>query len=98
VRARAIFFFAIASLLVVARSTDSDAHKRADMVLYPRFVSVSNDWATQHYRGSYACPGASTEVCDAHFQTLNVGDMKRWTAVREAFKELDDEFKKAGYR
>ncbi len=67
-----------------------EAHKYACGVLLPRFVAAVNDWRYQHPEDR---PGQAWEHC----HKLDAGDVKRWRVVREAFRELDQAMKRAGY-
>lgn len=62
------------------------AHREADDVLWPNFVSVSNDWAIHH---GVADPG--------HLDKIDAGDRKRVEATFTAFKAWQDAMKQAGY-
>ncbi len=85
--------FLVAILLLVfglllcrlAAGDATSAHIYADHVLYPKLISALDDYALQHS----SKPG--------HEKVLNAGDVKRWRAVREAFKELDRKYGEAGY-
>jgi hypothetical protein len=82
---------ALAAALWAAIPHDAvEAHKYADGVLMPRFTAAVNDYAYQHPQDK---PGREWEHC----ARLDAGDMKRWRLVREAFKELDQAMKRAGY-
>lgn len=75
---------AIASKLPV----DSvDAHRRADGILYPRFMAAMNEFALDH--GEPNDPG--------HFDKLHTQDVEHIRAVRETFKAWDQAMKQAGY-
>jgi hypothetical protein len=66
------------------------AHRYADSVLYPHFVAVANEWSRQHPQDA---PGREGE----HARRLDAGDIKRWGAVRAAWKDLDGAYRRAGY-
>jgi hypothetical protein len=69
-------------------AADQDAiesHRYADSVLGPRFHAAYNDWAYQH------------PAKPDHARGLDAGDVKRWRLARNAFKELDSAYKRAGY-
>ena len=65
----------------------SDRHVHADAILFPAFVAVLNEYALQH--------PSLTDM--SHYRKLDAKDLKRWRAVREAFKTLDDAMRDAGY-
>jgi hypothetical protein len=64
-----------------------DAHRRADAVLYPQFVATLNKWALAH--GPLDDP--------AHLGKFDAQDAKRWRATCDAWKELSEAMKAAGY-
>lgn len=63
-----------------------EAHREADSVLWPNFVSVSNEWAIHH--------GATDP---GHLDTVNTKDRQRFEATVKAFNEWRDAMKQAGY-
>ena len=67
-----------------------EAHKYADTVLMPRFVAEWNDWIQRHPKDR---PGHPWEHCER----LDAGDVERWGKVRQAFRDLDRAYKRAGY-
>jgi hypothetical protein len=64
---------------------DTDPHLLADTVLVHRHIAAFSEWALSH-------PSDPN-----HHRTLNVGDRKRWLAVRATFRDLDEAYKRAGY-
>jgi hypothetical protein len=81
-------FAAAISWNVSARSdAASIAHRRADAVLWPAFVSISNDWALNH--GQLSDPG--------HVDKIDAKDKKRFDATCAAFKAWHDAMTEAGY-
>lgn len=68
----------------------TEAHKYADGVLLQRFTAAVNDWRYQHPQDR---PGKDWEHCG----NLDAGDVRRFQTVREAFRELDQAMKRAGY-
>jgi cation transport regulator ChaB len=78
------------AVMVGSGSAGTEAHAWADTVLAPRFTAAINEWAWRHPQDAEGRQGE-------HWRKLDAGDVKRWAAVRKAFRELDDEFRKAGY-
>ena len=66
------------------------AHEYADQVLQPRFVAAMNEWTHRHPKDQ---PGHEWEHC----KHLDVRDVARWQKVREAFRDLDRAYQRAGY-
>ena len=64
-----------------------DAHRRADAVLWPAFISASNDYALNH--GALADPG--------HVDKIDAKDKKRFDATCVSFKAWRDAMTEAGY-
>jgi hypothetical protein len=68
-------------------SLDREAHQRADAILWPAYVSVSNDWALNH--GQVSDP--------SHLERVDAQDKKRFDAMCKAFEAWHDAMKQAGY-
>jgi len=62
-----------------------EAHQHADTIDIPRFVAAFNEWRMGHPEGV------------GHEHKLDVGDLKRWKAVRTAWHDTDSKMKEAGY-
>lgn len=78
---------AIAWNLFAGSSAAVDAHRRADAVLWPAFISISNDYALNH--GALADPG--------HVDKVDRKDKERFNATCAAFKAWRDAMTEAGY-
>jgi hypothetical protein len=82
---RVAMIFSLAALSLFAY--ENAAHKRADTVLYPAFLSVLNRFAIEH--GKLNEPG--------HFDRYSAKDAGNIAAIRRTFHELDSAWKEAGY-
>jgi hypothetical protein len=74
----------------IAASLDSQAraaHWQADAVLWPEFISVSNDWAFHH--GQVSDPG--------HLEKINTQDKQRYNVLCKKFEAWHQAMKQAGY-
>lgn len=65
---------------------DAAAHDHAEHILYPAFIAKMNEWMFNHPMSD-----------PAHLRKLDVADLKRYQAARQAWKEFDEEMKRAGY-
>ena len=77
-------------VLGIAATTPSDArtaHWRADSILWPAFISVSNDWVLQH--GTVDDPG--------HLDKINAQDKQRYDVLCKDFEAWHQAMKEAGY-
>jgi hypothetical protein len=92
-RAHGRLRLAILALLAAAAIAEKlptdgrDAHQRADAVLWPAYISVSNDWALNH--GQLSDPG--------HLEKFNTADKQRFDATCKAFEAWRNAMKQAGY-
>jgi hypothetical protein len=79
----------IAAALIAAKIPldGREAHQRADAVLWPAFISISNDYALQH--------GFVTD--SGHLDKIDAKDKQRFDATVQAFKAWQDAMKQAGY-
>ena len=80
---------AVALLCAIPRES-SESHAYADAVLEPRLSAAYNDWRYQH-------PKDKKPAAWDHVHTLDAGDLKRYQLVRQAWRELDEAMKRAGY-
>jgi hypothetical protein len=67
--------------------SEQEAHWKADAVLWPAFISVSNDWSFHH--GQVTDPG--------HLDKLNVQDKERYNVLCKSFETWHQAMKEAGY-
>lgn len=87
---RAILILAGLALCQGAADEAKQAHLYAERVLVPKFISVMNDWTSQHPQDA---PGKEGE----HANRLSRGDHARWQAVKKTWRDLDEAMKRAGY-
>ncbi len=86
IMAASIVFYILLARAAEARVyADVEAHKLFDGVLYPKFIAATNEWALGH------------PTTPEHFGQFDVKDAKRWKAVRDAWRELDEAAKRMGY-
>jgi hypothetical protein len=82
-RAFLLFLVILASLSAEKLSIDAiEAHKRADAVLFPAFVSACNDYASQHHPDE---PGHFDKINKADRERLELAN-KRWHEFYEAIR------------
>jgi ribosomal 50S subunit-associated protein YjgA (DUF615 family) len=82
----------IATIMLAARP-EADAmaaHRHGDSVSKPRFVAAMNDFMSRH-------PKDTVEGTLDHVRKLDKGDVERWHEVEQAWKDLHDDYKGAGY-
>jgi hypothetical protein len=85
----ALGMFAVAAAIAAKIPLDAtDAHRRADAVLYPRLLSSLNEYSLDH--GGVNDPG--------HFDKLDSKDVENIRAIRETFTAWNEAMKQAGYR
>jgi hypothetical protein len=66
---------------------EREAHWKADAILWPAFISTSNDWALHH--GQVSDPG--------HLDKINIQDKERYNVLCKNFAAWHDAMKQAGY-
>jgi hypothetical protein len=77
---------AMCAIAILADSIPVDAveaHKRADSILFPAFVSACNDYSSQH-------PTTNPQ----HFLTINKGDRERLELANKRWREFYDAMKR----
>jgi hypothetical protein len=68
-----------------ARPEGAEAHQRADAVERPAFAAAFNEWVLEHPKGPEEWRG------------LDAGDVRRFRAVREAWRRMEEGYRAAGY-
>jgi hypothetical protein len=86
---RILLILAFSTALIASQLNprEHEAHWKADAVLWPAFVSVSNDWSYHH--GNVADQG--------HLDKINVDDKKRYDSLCKTFEAWHGAMKEAGY-
>jgi hypothetical protein len=84
----AIFLLLAAAAIAAKIPLDArEAHRTADAVLWPGFISASNNWAINH--GGLDDP--------SHLSRIDAKDQERFHATCEAFEAWHKAMKQAGY-
>jgi hypothetical protein len=86
-RALIILFCAALAGAAIIPELAREAHWRADAILWPAFISASNDWSFQH--------GQVSER--GHLDKINTQDKKRYDTLCKDFEAWHDAMKQAGY-